>query len=241
MPYLIGCHVHTIISIPRSKHDFPTFTTFTPEFLRTDKSWHKRNIEKNQAYLCNRMLPQFYIKPRHPFVLKPLLEEGGSVKRESRERGRNRERVFLVRGWAQKSCVVGAIGLWIDIFFLIFIRFVFGTGVIRFRLEKMSRLGFKSVVYHGDVYLGELETVPVKDVNFQFPNNEIRIHYISPNCGRSHPLAVLQTISYASVLCKLEPVSNGNLNSNTEQSPLINLHASCFYELKVSYSGPPFI
>ncbi|KAL8517286.1 hypothetical protein ACS0TY_015499 [Phlomoides rotata] len=98
----------------------------------------------------------------------------------------------------------------------------------------MSRLGFKSVVYHGDVYLGELETVPVKDVDFQFPNNEIRIHYISPNSERSHPLAVLQTISYASVRCKLEPVSNGNLNSKTEQSPLINLHASCFYELKTA-------
>ncbi|KAI3473155.1 hypothetical protein Pfo_030447 [Paulownia fortunei] len=98
----------------------------------------------------------------------------------------------------------------------------------------MSRLGFKSVVYHGDVYLGELEAVPVKDGNFQFPNNEIRIHHISPNSERCHPLSVLQTISYASVRCKLEPGSNSNLNSNTEQSPLINLHASCFYELKTA-------
>ncbi|KAK6120276.1 hypothetical protein DH2020_045967 [Rehmannia glutinosa] len=98
----------------------------------------------------------------------------------------------------------------------------------------MSRLGFKSVVYHGDVYLGELETVPVKDRNFQFPNNEIRIHHIAPNSERCHPLSVLQTISYASVRCKLEPGSNGNLNSNTEPSPLIKLHASCFYELKTA-------
>lgn len=97
----------------------------------------------------------------------------------------------------------------------------------------MSRLGFKSVVYHGDVYLGELETVPGKDGSFQFPNNEIRIHHISPNSERCHPLSVLQTISYASVRCKLEPCSNGNLNPN-EQSPLINLHASCFYELKTA-------
>lgn len=102
----------------------------------------------------------------------------------------------------------------------------------------MSRLGFKSVVYHGDLYLGELETVPGKDGSFQFPNNEIRIHHISPNSERCHPLSVLQTISYASVRCKLEPCSNGNLNPN-EQSPLINLHASCFYELKVSYSVLP--
>ncbi|XP_011094992.1 RNA polymerase II C-terminal domain phosphatase-like 2 isoform X2 [Sesamum indicum] len=98
----------------------------------------------------------------------------------------------------------------------------------------MSRLGFKSLVYHGDVYLGELETVPVKDGNFQFPNNEIRIHHISPNSERCHPLSVLQTISYASARCKLEPVSNGNSNTNAEQSPLINLHASCFYELKTA-------
>ncbi|KAH6769245.1 carboxyl-terminal domain phosphatase-like 2 [Perilla frutescens var. frutescens] len=97
----------------------------------------------------------------------------------------------------------------------------------------MSRLGFKSVVYHGDLYLGELETVPMKDGNFQFPNNEIRIRYISQNSERCHPLSVLQTISYASVRCKLEPCSNGNLNSN-EQSPLINLHAACFYELKTA-------
>ncbi|KAG8377014.1 hypothetical protein BUALT_Bualt09G0124100 [Buddleja alternifolia] len=98
----------------------------------------------------------------------------------------------------------------------------------------MSRLGFKSVVYHGDVYLGELETVPVKDGNFQFPNNEIRIHHISQNSERCHPLSVLQTISYGSVRCKLEPTSSGNVNSNPEPSPLINLHASCFYELKTA-------
>ncbi|KAL6520916.1 hypothetical protein OROGR_017485 [Orobanche gracilis] len=96
----------------------------------------------------------------------------------------------------------------------------------------MSRLGFKSVVYHGDVYLGELETVPVNDRNFQFPNNEIRIQHIAPNSERCHPLSVLQTISSASVRCKLEPGSNGNLSSSIEQSSLINLHASCFYELK---------
>ncbi|KAL7095384.1 hypothetical protein ACP275_10G020500 [Erythranthe tilingii] len=98
----------------------------------------------------------------------------------------------------------------------------------------MSRLGFKSAVYHGDLYLGELEAVSVKDGNFQFPNNEIRIHYISPNSERCHPLSVLQTISYASVRCKLEPCSNSNSNSNAEQSPLITLHASCFYELKTA-------
>ncbi|CAI9782397.1 unnamed protein product [Fraxinus pennsylvanica] len=96
----------------------------------------------------------------------------------------------------------------------------------------MNRLGFKTLVYHGDVYLGELDTVPVKDGNFQFPNNEIRIHTISPKSERCHPLSVLQTISSASVRCKLEP--NANTNSNPNPEHLINLHASCFYELKTA-------
>ncbi|KAG6433780.1 hypothetical protein SASPL_105397 [Salvia splendens] len=97
----------------------------------------------------------------------------------------------------------------------------------------MSRLGFTSVVYHGDVYLGELEAVILKAGNFQFPNNEIRIHHITPNSDRCHPLSVLQTISYASVVCKLEPCADANPNPD-EPSPLINLHASCFYELKTA-------
>ncbi|KAM3382166.1 RNA polymerase II C-terminal domain phosphatase-like 2 isoform X3 [Capsicum galapagoense] len=96
----------------------------------------------------------------------------------------------------------------------------------------MSRLGVKSVVFHGETCLGELDTIPVKDQSFQFPNNEIRIHHISTNSERCHPLSVLQTI-IAPVRCKLEP----NLNSvpvGSDQSPLINLHASCFYELKTA-------
>ncbi|XP_075510225.1 RNA polymerase II C-terminal domain phosphatase-like 2 [Primulina tabacum] len=98
----------------------------------------------------------------------------------------------------------------------------------------MSRVGFKSSVYHGDVFLGELDNVPVKGVNFQFAKNEIRIHHISPNSERCHPLAVLQTISAASIRCKLEPGANSSLSSNPDESPLINLHASMFYEFKTA-------
>ncbi|XP_075474188.1 RNA polymerase II C-terminal domain phosphatase-like 2 isoform X1 [Primulina tabacum] len=97
----------------------------------------------------------------------------------------------------------------------------------------MSRLGFKSSVYHGDMFLGELDNVPVKGMNFQFPKNEIRIHHIS-HSERCHPLAVLQTISAASKLCKLEPGANSTLSSNPDESSLINLHASMFYELKTA-------
>ncbi|XWS67221.1 hypothetical protein CRYUN_Cryun05aG0269200 [Craigia yunnanensis] len=92
----------------------------------------------------------------------------------------------------------------------------------------MSRLGFKSVVYHGNVCLGELDTVPVSDTNFQFPNNEIRIHHISPTSERCIPLSVLHTISSFPVRCKLECFSP------VQQPHLIHLHASCFYEFKTA-------
>ncbi|XP_021289619.1 RNA polymerase II C-terminal domain phosphatase-like 2 isoform X3 [Herrania umbratica] len=92
----------------------------------------------------------------------------------------------------------------------------------------MSRLGFKSVVYHGDVCLGELDTIPVSDTNFQFPNNEIRIHHISPPSERCIPLSVLHTVSSSPVRCKLES------SSPVEQPHLIHLHASWFYEFKTA-------
>jgi len=105
----------------------------------------------------------------------------------------------------------------------------------------MSRLGFKSVVYHGDLCLGELDTIPIPDQNFQFPNNEIRIHHISPQSERCTPLAILQTISSFSVRCKLEssPSLSPPFSSSLpleQQSHLIQLHALCFREFKVSLS-----
>ncbi|KAI6691455.1 hypothetical protein NL676_028283 [Syzygium grande] len=92
----------------------------------------------------------------------------------------------------------------------------------------MSRSAFKSVVYHGDVRLGELDVVSANGHGFRFPNNEIRIHRISPISERCPPLLILQTMSSFSVRCKLES------SSPVEQANLINLHASCFYEFKVS-------
>ncbi|XP_022966543.1 RNA polymerase II C-terminal domain phosphatase-like 2 isoform X2 [Cucurbita maxima] len=92
----------------------------------------------------------------------------------------------------------------------------------------MSRLGFKSVVYHGDVRLGELDAIPATDQDFQFPNNEIRIHRISPPSERCPPLSVLQTISSFSLRCKLQS------SLPVEQPHLIQLHYSCFHELKTA-------
>ncbi|XP_004246330.1 RNA polymerase II C-terminal domain phosphatase-like 2 [Solanum lycopersicum] len=96
----------------------------------------------------------------------------------------------------------------------------------------MSRLGFKSLVFQGETCLGELDTIPVKDQNFQFPNNEIRIDHISTNSERVHPIAVLRTIS-SPVRCKLEPNSN-SAPTGSEKSPLITLHSSCYYDLKTA-------
>ncbi|KAK9986076.1 hypothetical protein SO802_031027 [Lithocarpus litseifolius] len=101
----------------------------------------------------------------------------------------------------------------------------------------MSRLGFKSVLYHGDLCLGELDTIPIPDQNFQFPNNEIRIHHISPQSERCTPLAILQTISSFSVRCKLESSPSPPFSSSLpleQQSHLIKLHALCFREFKTA-------
>ncbi|KAI3732343.1 hypothetical protein L1987_63547 [Smallanthus sonchifolius] len=92
----------------------------------------------------------------------------------------------------------------------------------------MSRLGFnKSVVYHGEACLGELDVIPTADKTFQFPNNEIRIHHISQLSERCPPLSVLLAISSFPVRCKLE-------SSSPVKQPLLDLHAVCFYELKTA-------
>ncbi|KAM0053799.1 putative protein-serine/threonine phosphatase [Helianthus debilis subsp. tardiflorus] len=93
----------------------------------------------------------------------------------------------------------------------------------------MSRLGFnnKSVVYHGEACLGELDVIPTADKTFHFPNNEIRIHHFSQLSERCPPLSVLLAISSLPVRCKLE-------SSSPVKQPLLDLHAACFYELKTA-------
>ncbi|XP_073222194.1 RNA polymerase II C-terminal domain phosphatase-like 2 isoform X2 [Cicer arietinum] len=93
----------------------------------------------------------------------------------------------------------------------------------------MNRLGFKTEVFEGDVRLGELDVVPVTAFqNFRFPNNEIRIHHRTFRSERCPPLSILQTVSAFNVRCKLDS------SLSVEQPSLINLHASCFHEMKTA-------
>ncbi|CAH2074573.1 unnamed protein product [Thlaspi arvense] len=93
----------------------------------------------------------------------------------------------------------------------------------------MSRLGHKSVVYHGELRLGELDVNQVSSGNeFRFPNDEIRIHHISPAGERCPPLAILQTIASFAVRCKLES------SAPVKPPELMHLHAVCFHELKTA-------
>ncbi|GAB2263711.1 hypothetical protein Droror1_Dr00025845 [Drosera rotundifolia] len=99
----------------------------------------------------------------------------------------------------------------------------------------MEKLGFQSKVYHGELYLGELQAIPVipaaddASVDFRFPNDEIRISDISPSSERCSPLSILQSASPFAVRCKLESTLP------PEQQPhLLTLHASCFYELRTA-------
>lgn len=98
----------------------------------------------------------------------------------------------------------------------------------------MNRVGQKSVVYHGELRLGELDVKQVSSSSssgndFRFPNDEIRIHHVSPAGERCPPLAILQTIASFSVRCKLES------SAPIKPPELMRLHAVCFHELKVNW------
>lgn len=84
------------------------------------------------------------------------------------------------------------------------------------------------MVYHGELRLGELDVNQVSPGHeFRFPNDEIRIHHLSPGGERCPPLAILQTIASFAVRCKLES------SASVKPPELMHLHARCFHELKV--------
>ncbi|KAG0540218.1 hypothetical protein BDA96_03G390100 [Sorghum bicolor] len=89
--------------------------------------------------------------------------------------------------------------------------------------------GVSMRMFHGEVYLGEMEVFPMKqggEGGLPFPSNEIRVSHLSPASERCPPLAILQTIAPFSVRCKLH-------TKLTPPNPsLQRLYLTCFNEFK---------
>ncbi|CAD6229049.1 unnamed protein product [Miscanthus lutarioriparius] len=89
--------------------------------------------------------------------------------------------------------------------------------------------GVSMRMFHGEVYLGEMEVFPMKqggEGGLPFPSNEIRVSRLSPASERCPPLAILQTIAPFSVRCKLQ-------TKLTPPNPsLQRLYLTCFNEFK---------
>ncbi|KAI4296699.1 hypothetical protein L6164_036638 [Bauhinia variegata] len=83
---------------------------------------------------------------------------------------------------------------------------------------------YKSVVYQGEVVLGEVEIYPGENKNIDV--KEIRISHFSQPSERCPPLAVLHTITSSGVCFKMESTSQ-------TQDALFHLHSSCIRETKV--------
>ncbi|XP_011624749.1 RNA polymerase II C-terminal domain phosphatase-like 1 [Amborella trichopoda] len=95
----------------------------------------------------------------------------------------------------------------------------------------MLHLGFRSILYHGDTCLGEVDVVP-QNQNPQILSaikKEIRISHLTAPSERCPPLAVLQTISPFGVCFKLK--SSG---ISSDQSPMHCLFSACFRELRTA-------
>lgn len=84
---------------------------------------------------------------------------------------------------------------------------------------------YKSLVYQGEVVLGEVDIYPeVNNNNKNF--KEIRISHFTQPSERCLPLAVLHTITSSGVCFKME-------SKTQQQDPLFHLHNLCFRENKV--------
>ncbi|KAJ7968526.1 RNA polymerase II C-terminal domain phosphatase-like 1 [Quillaja saponaria] len=86
---------------------------------------------------------------------------------------------------------------------------------------------YKSVVYQGEMLLGEVEIYPTQNKNIDV--KEIRISHFSQPSERCPPLAVLHTITSSGVCFKME-----SKTSQSQDTPLFLLHASCIMENKTA-------
>nr|XP_027191342.1 RNA polymerase II C-terminal domain phosphatase-like 1 isoform X2 [Cicer arietinum] len=85
---------------------------------------------------------------------------------------------------------------------------------------------YKSLVYQGEVVLGEVDIYPeVNNNNKNF--KEIRISHFTQPSERCLPLAVLHTITSSGVCFKME-------SKTQQQDPLFHLHNLCFRENKTA-------
>ncbi|XP_028775574.1 RNA polymerase II C-terminal domain phosphatase-like 1 [Neltuma alba] len=85
---------------------------------------------------------------------------------------------------------------------------------------------YKSVVYQGEVILGEVEIYPGENKNIDV--KEIRISHFSQPSERCPPLAVLHTITSCGVCFKMES------KTLQAQDALFHLHSSCIRENKTA-------
>ncbi|XP_068469989.1 RNA polymerase II C-terminal domain phosphatase-like 1 isoform X2 [Phaseolus vulgaris] len=86
---------------------------------------------------------------------------------------------------------------------------------------------YKSVVYQGEVVLGEVEVYPEENNYKNFHVKEIRISHFSQPSERCPPLAVLHTVTSCGVCFKME-------SKTQQQDGLFHLHSLCIRENKTA-------
>lgn len=91
--------------------------------------------------------------------------------------------------------------------------------------DQKKRKMYKSVVYQGDVVLGEVDIYP-EDNNKNFNVKEIRISHFSQSSERCPPLAVLHSVTSCGVCFKME-------SKTQQQDQLFHLHSLCIRDNKV--------
>ena len=86
---------------------------------------------------------------------------------------------------------------------------------------------YKSVVYQGEVVLGEVDIYPEVNNNKNLDLKVIRISHFSQPSERCPPLAVLHTITSCGVCFKME-------SKTQQQNQLLHLHSLCIRENKTA-------
>ncbi|XP_027347681.1 RNA polymerase II C-terminal domain phosphatase-like 1 [Abrus precatorius] len=86
---------------------------------------------------------------------------------------------------------------------------------------------YKSVVYQGEVVLGEVDIYPEENYSKKIDVKDIRISHFSQPSERCPPLAVLHTVTSCGVCFKME-------SKTQQQDGLFHLHSLCIRENKTA-------